>query len=226
MKIIFSTVLHALLLLVLFTGCGLDNYDEPGSLLTGKVVYNGEAIHVRGTAERVRLQLYQDGYQKYEPIDVFVGQDGSFSAMLFDGTYKMVTRNNNGPWVNSRDITTFAVRGNTVQNMEVTPYYTITNANMKVAGGESVTATFTVNQIVQDREIDRIILLVNKTQFVDDEYRVQRVDYTGGDIQKGPVSYSFDLSDEAKNERSLFGRICVWTRDADQGIYSPVFSLK
>ncbi|NDV58147.1 DUF3823 domain-containing protein [Bacteroides sp. 519] len=225
MKIIFSTVLQTLLLLVLFTGCGLDNYDEPKSKLTGKVVYNGEAIQVRGTGERVRLQLYQDGFQKYEAIEVFVGQDGSFSAMLFNGDYKMVTRNNNGPWVNSRDTTYFTVKGNTVQDMEVTPYYTITNADMKVAG-DKVTATFNINQIVQDREIDRIILLTNKTQFVDDERKVQRVDFTGDDIQKGAVTYSFDLDDESKKQKFLYGRICVWTSGADQGVYSPVFSLK
>lgn len=221
---IFKT-LSALLLVVLFTACGKDNYDEPTSLLTGKVVYQGEAIQVRGTDERVRLQLYQDGYPNYTPIDVFVGQDGSFSAMLFNGEYKMVTRNNNGPWVNSRDTTRVTVKGNTVQNMEVTPYFTISNADMKLSGKE-VTATFTVNQIVQDREIDRIILLLNRTQFVDDDIKIQRVDYTGNDIKTGAVAYTFDINDDANKAAILYGRICVWTRDADQGIYSPVIRLK
>jgi len=224
-KKIFSIVLQTLLLVVLLSGCGLDNYDPPKSKLTGSVVYNGEAIQVRGTDERVRLQLYQDGYANKDAIQVYVTQDGSFSAMLFDGEYKMVTRDRNGPWVNSRDTTYFTVKGNTVQNMEVTPYYTITNADMKMAS-DKVTATFTINKVVNDRDIDRIILLLNKTQFVDDDIRIQRVDFTGDDIKTGAVSYSFDLEAEPKKSATLFGRICVWTKDADHGIYSPVFRLK
>lgn len=224
-KKIYSTVLQTLLLVVLLSGCGLDNYDPPKSQLKGRVVYNGEAIQVRGTDERVRLQLYQDGYANKGAIDVFVGQDGSFSAMLFDGEYKMVTRDRNGPWVNSRDTTLVIVKGNTVQDMEVTPFYTISNSDMKLAGGK-VTANFTITHIAEDRPIDRIILLLNKTQFVDDDIRIQREDFTGDNIKTGAVSYSFELNDEANKAAILFGRICVWTKDADQGIYSPVFSLK
>jgi hypothetical protein len=225
MKIKFSILLQGVLFLSLFNSCGLDNYDEPESLLTGKVVYNGESVQVRGTDQRVRLQLYQDGYHNYSPIDVFVTQDGSFSAMLFDGEYKMVSRNNNGPWVNSRDTAYITVKGNTVRNFEVTPYYTITNADMKLSG-KKVTATFTVNQIVENRRIERILLLVNNGQFVDDDIRIDRIDYTDEDIKTGPLSYSFEINDNASNAKFLYGRICVWTKDADQGIYSPVFKLK
>jgi hypothetical protein len=225
MKISFSIILQAILFLLLLTSCGTDNYDAPESLLTGKVVYKGEPIQVRGTNERVRLQLYQSGYQNYTPIEVFVTQDGSFSAKLFDGEYKMVTRDNNGPWVNSRDTTYITVKGNTVQNMEVTPYFTITDADMKLSG-KKVTATFTVDQIVTNRQIERILLLVNRTQFVDDDIRIDRIDYTGTDAKTGSLSYSFDINDEANNATTLFGRICVWTAGADQGIYSPVFHLK
>ncbi|MDR2949939.1 MAG: DUF3823 domain-containing protein [Prevotella sp.] len=225
MKISFSIILQAVLFLFLFTSCGTDNYDAPESLLVGKVVYKDEPIQVRGTDERVRLQLYQDGYQNYTPIEVFVTQDGSFSAKLFDGEYKMVTRDNNGPWVNSRDTTYITVRGNTVQNMEVIPYFTITNADMKLSG-RKVTANFTVNQIVENRRIERILLLVNRTQFVDDDIRIDRIDYTDSDAKTGTLSYSFDINDEANNSATLFGRICVWTEGADQGIYSPVFLLK
>lgn len=225
MKIEIFKALSAFLLLILFTSCGKDNYDEPTSLLSGKVVYKGEALQVRGTDERVRLQLYQDGFQNYSPIDVFVGQDGSFSAMLFNGEYKMVTRDNNGPWVNSRDTIRITVNGNTVQDMEVTPFFTITAADMKLLD-KKVTATFTVNQIVQDREIERIILLLNKTQFVDDDIRIQRVDYTDDNVKTGSLTFTFDINDDAAKTAILYGRICVWTKGADQGIYSPVIRLK
>src|SRR5690606_41577865 len=77
-------------------GCGFDNYDEPQSKLFGRVTYNGEALGVRGTGEAVQLQLYQDGYELRNPISAYVAQDGTFEATLFDGEYKLVTRDNNG----------------------------------------------------------------------------------------------------------------------------------
>lgn len=225
MKRIILTILPALLFIASFTACGFDNYDEPKSLLSGKVVYQGEALQVRGTGEKVRLQLYQYGYPNLVPIDVFVGQDGSFSAMLFDGEYKMVTRNNNGPWSTPRDSVTVVVKGNTVQNMEVTPYFTISNANMQVSG-DNVTATFTVNKIVQSSEIEKFVLLLNKTQFVDDERNVQDPVVYKDNLTTGAQSYTFAITAGAKQQRALFGRICVWTKGADQGIYSPVFQIK
>lgn len=90
---IFSTVLCMLLA----TGCGLDNYDEPQSTLEGRVVYNNQSIGVRGTADAVQVQLYQDGYEKHDPIPVYLTQDGSFKAILFNGQYKLITRSGNGP---------------------------------------------------------------------------------------------------------------------------------
>lgn len=212
-------------LLILFSGCGKDNYDEPESTLTGKITYNGEAINVRGTDERVRLQLYQDGYDKHDPIEVFVGQEGTFSAKLFNGEYKMVTRNNNGPWVNTRDTTLITVNGSTTIEFKVTPYFTISNAEISLSGN-TMNASLTIDRIVPTAEIDRVILLLNSTTFVDDGFNVLRKDFTGNDVKTGQVNYTAELNEKALNAKFLFGRICVWTKGADQGIYSQVFKLK
>ena len=91
MKII-SNIFSVILLLVLFSGCGKDNFDAPESKLVGRVTYQGQALNLRGTGEAVQLQLYQDGYEKNDPISVFVGLDGTFSALLFDGEYRLTTR--------------------------------------------------------------------------------------------------------------------------------------
>lgn len=208
----------------LLYSCGLDNYDEPKSILTGKVVYNGEALQLRGTDEKVRLQIYQDGYPNYSPIDVFVGQDGSFSAALFDGEYKMVTRDNNGPWVNARDTTHFKVKGTTVQNKEVTPLFTISGADIKLSG-TTVNADFVVNQIVDGREIDYISVLFNKTQFVDIERKLEGSEHSVNSVI-GTHTYSLELKGKAVDAPILFGRICVKTRGVDEAIYSPVFRLR
>lgn len=212
-------------LLILFSSCGKDNYDEPESTLTGKITYNGEAINVRGTDERVRLQLYQDGYDKHDPIEVFVGQEGTFSAKLFNGEYKMVTRNNNGPWVNTRDTTLITVNGSTTIEFKVTPYFTISNAEISLSGN-TMNASLTINRIVATAEIDRVILLLNSTTFVDDGFNVLRKDFTGDDAKTGQVNYTAELNEKALKAKFLFGRICVWTKGADQGIYSQVVKLK
>lgn len=207
-------------------GCGKDNYDAPESTLTGRVVYQGQALNVRGTDERVRLQLYQDGYAKRDPIEIFVGQDGSFSAKLFDGQYKLVTRDGNGPWVNSRDTTLVDLRGSTSVDLEVTPFFTISDATISLASN-TMNASFTINKIVENTEIDRVLLLLNSTAFVDDGFNLMRKEFTT-DLITGPVNLSAEFADNAKvlNAKSLFGRVCVWPRGSDQGIYSPVVKLK
>ena len=123
MKAISKIFSALLLVMIVVTSCTKDNYDAPESMLTGKVVYEGEALQLRGN-EAVRLFLYQRGYEKHDPIEVFVNQDGAYSACLFDGEYQLITKSGNGPWSEEgRDTINVIVSGNTVQNVEVVPYY-------------------------------------------------------------------------------------------------------
>src|SRR3546814_332583 len=123
--------------IVAVSSCGLDNYDAPESKMVGRVVHNGEPVGVRGTGEAVQLQLYQDGYELRDPIPVYVNQDGSFEAKLFDGEYKLVTRNNNGPWVNDRDTTVVNVKGTANVDIEVTQFYTLSNVQLSLSGSNA-----------------------------------------------------------------------------------------
>ena len=224
MKNIFK-ILSMGLFLVTILSCGKDNYDEPTSTLTGKIVYNGEVLQVRGTGEAVRLQLYQDGYALKNAIDVFVGQDGTFSAKLFDGEYKLVTRDNNGPWVNTRDTTIINLRGSTNIDVNVTPYFTISGSQISLSGN-TMNASFTINQIVADAKISRVVLVLSKTQFADDVNNLFRKDFS--DVSTGPVNLSADLSgnNDVANAKALYGRVAVHTDGADQAIYSPIVKLK
>lgn len=44
-----SKIFSVLLLgAMMFTSCMKDNYDAPESMLTGRVMYNGEALQLRG----------------------------------------------------------------------------------------------------------------------------------------------------------------------------------
>lgn len=81
MKAISKIFSALLLVMIVVTSCTKDNYDAPESMLTGKVVYEGEALQLRGN-EAVRLFLYQRGYEKHDPIEVFVNQDGALFCMF------------------------------------------------------------------------------------------------------------------------------------------------
>jgi hypothetical protein len=225
MKII-SKILSTGLILAILMGCGKDNYDEPTSTLTGKIVYNGEALQLRGTGEAIQLQLYQDGYALKDAITVYVGQDGTFSAKLFDGEYKLVTRDNNGPWVNTRDTLHIRMKGSTNIEVNVTPYFTISDTQISLSGN-TINASLTVHRIVPTAEISRVMLILSKTQFADDVNNIFRRDITE-DLTIGSINVTADLSvnSEVSTAKALYGRVAVHTDGVDQAIYSPVIKLR
>src|SRR5690606_37729184 len=190
MKKNINMLLVAALLAV--SSCGLDNYDAPESIIYGRVVYNGEPVGVRGTGEAVQLQLYQDGYELRNPIPVYVGQDGSFEAKVFDGEYKLVTRDNNGPWVNDRDTTVVNVKGTANVDVEVTPFYTLSNVQLSLSGNNA-NASFQINEVAGGLAIDYVTILVGKTSFVDDVSYTARVDINDATVG-GTVTGSIDLT--------------------------------
>ncbi|PPL00943.1 Protein of unknown function [Parapedobacter indicus] len=207
-------------------GCGFDNYDEPQSKLFGRVTYNGEALGVRGTGEAVQLQLYQDGYELRNPIPVYVAQDGTFEATLFDGEYKLVTRDNNGPWVNDRDTTVVDLRGTTNVDIEVTPYFTLSDVSLAL-NGNALSASFQIDQVVEDGAVDYAMILVSKTAFVDDVVYIVREDLS--DPEAGTtITQSVDLSGNGDFNAGapLFARVGVRPVGKDQAIYSQVVKLR
>lgn len=212
--------------IVAVSSCGLDNYDAPESKLLGRVVYNGEPIGVRGTGEAVQLQLYQDGYELRNPIPVYVAQDGSFEAKLFDGEYKLVTRNNNGPWVNDRDTTVVNVKGTANVEVEVTPFYTLSNVQLSLSGSNA-NASFQINEVAGGSDIEYVMILVSKTSFVDDVSYTARVDIN--DVAAGStVTGSIDLTNNSDFEsgRALYARVGLRPVGKDQAIYSQVVKLR
>ena len=177
---------------IVVSSCGLDNYDAPESKIVGRVVYNGQPVGVRGTGEAVQLQIFQDGYELRNPVPVYVTQDGTFEATLFDGEYKLVTRNNNGPWVNTRDTTVVNVRGTANVDIEVTPLFALSNVALTLSGN-NVNAAFQINQVTAGWNIDYAMILVGRTIFVDDVSYTARLDLR--DLETGvSLTEQFDLS--------------------------------
>lgn len=208
---------------VAISSCGLDNYVAPESKVVGRIVYNGQPVGVRGTGEAVQLQLFQDGYQLRNPIPVFVSQDGTFEAKLFDGEYKLVTRDNNGPWVNRRDTTVINVKGTANVDIEVTPLFTLSDVQLSLSGS-NVNASFRVDQVTTGWNIDYAMILVSRTSFVDDVASIARLDIRN--LAPG-ASRTESLSLPASaGSGPLFARVGVRAAGKDQAIYSQVVKLR
>jgi hypothetical protein len=214
--------IKTIIFITLFYSCGLDNYDTPESTLYGQVSYQGESIGVRGTAEKVQMQLYQDGYALKTPIPVYVTQDGSFQAVLFDGVYKLIHRDNNGPWVNSRDTMVITIKGNTTCEYPVTPYYLIRNESFSV-NGTILRVTFDVEQITAGKNINTAFLVVNKTAFVDDISSVARVNLSNPK-ELNNITIEMDLSDRTEN--ILFARIGIQMAGVNDMLFSGIKQIR
>lgn len=218
-------IFSLLSLALLVVSCGLDNYDEPQSILEGRITYEGNPLSLKGTNGGIQLQLYQDGYANHDPITVYATQDGTFSAILFDGPYKLVTKDKNGPWVNNRDTMYIEVKGKTQCEVKVTPYFTISDENITMTDN-IVSGTCNIQQVVQDAKINQAMLLVSQTVFVDENTNIARLNLSN--INSGITEFSLDVSSNknVQSARALFARIGVKATGADQAIYSEIFRLK
>jgi hypothetical protein len=216
MKTFFVKPVLLFLFSVLIIACGKDNYEAPSSMLTGVVTYNGKPVGVRGSNASVRLQLWQDGFPVKTPIDVFVSQDGSFSAQLFDGTYKLVTVPGNGPWEHTADTLQVEVRGDTHIDFSVRPFFSLSEVDYKLEGQELV-ATFDLERISETRTLDDVSLLVNDTYFVDLGHFTARETLTG--IDEGPITIRLNVGSQLASSNSVFARVGVKINGITEAIY-------
>ncbi len=226
MKNFFYNFIAVIVIVLCVMACGKDNQDGPTSRLSGKITYNGTNLNVQGSSSAIQLQLYQDGFGKYGPITVYVGQDGTFSAELFDGTYKLVTKNGNGPWVNTRDTTIVNVKGNTNVELKLTPYFLVSNATIQFTNN-SVSGTFNIEKVIPTAQVDFVKLILSSTQFVDEQNNIIAVTASG---VEGSNTVSSSISGQPAIElnaaHSIYGRISVRAKGADQSIYSDIVKLK
>jgi hypothetical protein len=214
-------ILAVILFFALYS-CGLDNYDAPESILTGKITYQGESIGVRGSGNKVQIQLYQDGYALKTAIPVYITQDGTFQATLFDGVYKLIHRDNNGPWVNKRDTMIIVVKGNTQCEYPVTPYYLIRNESFSV-NGNTLKAALNIEEITAGKTISSVFLVVNKTLYVDDVSQVARVSLSNPK-QLDNIAIEMDLGN--RTEKILYARIGVQMAGVNDILFSKIEQIR
>jgi len=218
-----------------FASCGYDDYEAPESMLQGRVVYNGEPINV--ATDEVTMELWEPGWQLSNRINVAVAQDGSYSAALFNATYKLIFRDNQGPFQMNMDSETNSdtivvnLSGDLIMDIEVLPYYMIRNPNI-TASGNTVTATANVEKIITDasaRDVERVSVYLNKTQFVDSRgnYNFAKTDVPGSSIPDlSNVSLSVDVTNLNSPQDYVFARIGVKIQGVEHMIFSPVQKIQ
>lgn len=216
----------------LLASCGYDNYDEPESILEGKLVYNGEAINV--SYNDVTFQLWEPGWQTKAQINVAVDQDGTYSAMLFNATYKLIIPSNQGPFRSKKnaesgsDTIVVKLDGSKVLDIEVEPYYMIRTPQFTVAGRE-VTGTFKVEQIITGtgaKNVERVNLYINKTQFVDFRSNVASAELAGSSVVAGnTITLKATVPALTPTQSYAFARIGLKIAGVEDMIFSPVVKV-
>lgn len=244
MKIKFKYI-AVIALCVAAASCKKDNYTPPSSTLSGHIVYKGEAIGVE--RDQVPYQLYQYGFGKIGPVGAFgdndnspttFAQDGSYSALLFDGNYKLLIPNGQGPFMWKQtvpgvpDSLAITLKGNQTLDLEVTPYYMIRTPQMAFTPADSmVTATCKLEQIITDsvnkKGIDRVSLYINKTTFVSGGDNIAGTDLAGTAItDPNNISLSVKVPAIVPIQHYVFARIGIKISGLEDMIFSPVQKIQ
>ncbi|WP_412467626.1 DUF3823 domain-containing protein [Pedobacter sp. KLB.chiD] len=231
MKIRFYFMIGALVS-ILLASCKKDNYDAPEADFTGRIVYKGEPISVQ--YGQVNFELWQSGFGNYSALNVNVSQDGTYSAKLFNGDYKLVFSPNQGPFLwkknaaGKQDTISVNISGNKVMDIEVTPYYMIRGATLTATAGK-VNAFCKLEKIITNadaKDIENVSLYINKTQFVDGSNNIATQQISGAAIADlNNLNMSVTIPGITPAQNYVFARIGVKIAGVDDLIFTPVTKI-
>ena len=251
MKISFR-YLYILAFSATIFSCKKDNFDPPASMLTGHLVYQGEQIQVE--ANQVPILIYQNGFGKVGyvgatslpdpnagPPNVTVtptfAEDGSYSAALYDGDYKIIVPNGQGPFIwkqtasGTPDSVSVTVKGNQSLDLEVTPYYMIKTPQIAAVGMDSISATCMAAKIITDsvnaKDIEYVALYVNKTQFVAGSSSIASFILPASAITNmNSIELGVHLPALVPAQNYLFARIGLKIANVEDLIFSPLQKIQ
>jgi len=213
--------------------CKKDNYDAPSSKLSGRLVYKGEAVNVE--YDRVPFEMYEYGFGKVGPINGSITQDGMYNHLLFDGDYKFVIRPGQGPFLwpqtsGKADSINIGVKGSTILDIEVTPYYMIRTPQI-AKGGTGITASCKAEKIITDaingKNIERVSLYINKTQFVSGTDNIAKTDLAGSAItDPNNINMSVTVPTISPTQTYVFARIGLKVAEVEDMIFSPLTKIQ
>jgi hypothetical protein len=221
MKKRYYSILTVFCAIIMLMGCKKDNYEAPTSMLTGRVVYQGQPLGLRSGG--VELELWQHGYQLFTKIPVYVDQNGNFSARLFDGNYKLVLLRGNGPWADNTDSLDIRLNGTHNVDVQVDPFFIITNQAIQ-ASGANATASVSIQQVNSSRTLERVALYLGKTSIVDQNNFEARVDITAANIPNlnGPINLSVAIPASLRNKGYGYARVGVKATGVAEYLYGNV----
>ena len=209
-------------LIALFS-CKKDNYEEPTSRLSGRVIFQNQPVGVR--SDGVQLELWQRGYALFTKIPVYLAQDGTFSATLFDGDYKLVRLRGNGPWIDNTDSISVKVSGNTQVDVPVVPHFNLNNVSFSKSGN-TVTATFTVQQVTAASQLERVNIYLGTTMIVDNTRQDASAEKVAADVvigQPGTISVTIPAALASRN--FMYARVAVETNGVGEALFSAPYRI-
>ncbi len=216
-----------------FFSCKKDNYDPPNIMLTGRLVYQGEAIQLERNA--VHLQIYQYGFGRVGPIDQTFAQDGSYSALLFNGDYQLTIPNGDGPFIRTQkvpgvpDSISVSLSGAQTVDIEVTPYYLVKSPQISAVGADSVSAAFQVQKVITDvnaKDVEYVVLYINKTQFVAGSNNIASSSLPGSAItDPNNVQLGVHVPSMTPTQNYVYARVGLKIANVEDLIFSPLVKI-
>ena len=123
------------------------------------------------------------------------------------------------------DSLAITLRGSQTLDLEVTPFYMIRNPQISASGG-NVSATFKAEKIITDanaRDIERVSLYINKTQFVSGGNNIAVTDMAGSSItDPNNITLSVAIPTITPTQNYVFARIGLKIAGVEDMIFSPV----
>jgi hypothetical protein len=215
--------------------CKKDNYDTPSVVLQGHITYQGEVINV--SSRDVTFELWEPGWGKNGAITVNINEDGSYSALLFNGSYKLVIPRSQGPFRSvlnnetNSDTVLLQLNGNRTMDIEVMPYYMLRTPQFLLTG-TTVGATCKLEKIITDanaKDIENVFLYLNQTAFVDGTNYIARTSIAGSDIADPDhislnveVPASTSANSSTGDQNYIYARIGVKISGVEDLLFSPV----
>jgi hypothetical protein len=122
------------------------------------------------------------------------------------------------------------IKGNTVLDIEVEPYYMVRAPQFAHAGGK-VNGTFKIEPIITDapraKNIEKAVLFINKTIIVSNDNNVGRTEINGAAITDlNNINLEVTVPTLIPTQNYIFARIGVKAVGVEDWIFSPVQKIQ
>lgn len=207
--------------ILFFAGCKKDNYTKPNSIITGKLVYQGQPLGVRSNG--VQLELWQKGYQLFTKVAVYPAQDGTYTINVFDGDYQLIPLKGTGPWADKLDTIPIHLAGSANVDITMDPYFIIKNESF-VRSGSTITGTFTIQKVNTTKTLSLVKIYIGQTLITDNTNNAanaQKLAATITDITQ-PISISLTVPAALATKDYAYMRVGVQATGVTELLYTQV----